>query len=125
MKSLASLGHQVPDFSRCASQKLQQLLTTGYRINGVSIERHADDGTVTHGAITAWGRVLWWHPAQPAAVVPPSAGALLRRALPELLAYRSALTASHAYGGVEAAPAVNRVEALIADIRRTTGGLPC
>lgn len=69
MKSLAKMGLQVPDFVLCGANKLSQLLSNGYTINGVSIERRNADGTTTHGAVTTWGRVLWWHPtpaSQPA-----------------------------------------------------------
>lgn len=126
MKSLASLGYQVPDFTLCAAQKLQHLQATGYHINGVSIELRTDDGSVTHGALTTWGRVLWWHPAQRVAVPPPSAGALLRRAAIELQAQRDALLLAYtsepqdsAQRG-EVAKTAERLGVLIADIRRAT-----
>lgn len=56
---------QVPEFTRVAQGKLESLLSGGYRISGVAIECDNGDGTVTRGAVTAGGMVLWWHSQQP------------------------------------------------------------
>lgn len=50
----------VEGFWRVAMRKLNDLHEQGYAINGVSIERTNDDGTVERGAVTTGGMVLWW-----------------------------------------------------------------
>jgi hypothetical protein len=56
----------VQTFTGLPMRKLRDLLTAGYRVNGVSFERTQEDGTVQRGAATTGGMVLWWNqtPAQ-------------------------------------------------------------
>jgi hypothetical protein len=53
-----------PTFTTVAAKKLAHLQAAGYQVNGYSIERVEDDGSVKRGAVTAGGMVLWW-PGQP------------------------------------------------------------
>ena len=53
-------------FTGLPKRKLVQLLEQSWRINGVSIERTEQDGTVHRGAVIAGGMVLWWNQEQPA-----------------------------------------------------------
>ena len=57
-------GADAPEFAGVARRKLDELLASGWHVNGVSIERAHEDGTVTRGAVTSGGMVLWWHPGQ-------------------------------------------------------------
>jgi len=54
-----------PEFIGVARRKLDDLLASGWRVSGVSIERANQDGTVSRGAVTTGGMVLWWHARQP------------------------------------------------------------
>lgn len=54
-----------PEFIGVARRKLEHLLASGWRVSGVSIERANQDGTVSRGAVTTGGMVLWWHAGQP------------------------------------------------------------
>jgi hypothetical protein len=49
-------------FEGLPMRKLKVLLTAGWTINGVSIERTEEDGTTRRGAVTTGGMVLWWNP---------------------------------------------------------------
>ena len=51
----------VQTFTGLPMRKLRDLLTAGYRVNGVSFERTQGDGTVLRGAATTGGMVLWWN----------------------------------------------------------------
>ncbi len=51
-------------FHNIAECKLQTLLNEGWEINGVSIRRTHENGTVERGAVTDGGMVLWWHNPQ-------------------------------------------------------------
>ncbi len=52
------------DWNTTATNKLEQLLADGWQVNGVSIERTNKDGTVSRGAVTTGGMVLWWNNEQ-------------------------------------------------------------
>lgn len=52
------------EFNGVPSSKMEKLLQDGWQINGVSIEKVNEDGTVSRGAVTTGGMVLWWHPSQ-------------------------------------------------------------
>lgn len=47
-------------FDGLPARKLEQLLADGWQINGYCIQKPDADGW-KYGAITAQGRVLWWH----------------------------------------------------------------
>jgi hypothetical protein len=55
-------------FEGLPMRKLKVLLTAGWTINGVSIERTVEDGTTRRGAVTTGGMVLWWHETEGQAV---------------------------------------------------------
>jgi len=55
-------------------RKLKTLLTSGWTVNGVSIERTEEDGTTRRGAVTTGGMVLWWHETEGQAVPETSFG---------------------------------------------------
>jgi hypothetical protein len=55
-------------FTGLPLRKLKVLLTAGWAINGVSIERTVEDGTTRRGAVTTGGMVLWWHETEGQAV---------------------------------------------------------
>lgn len=55
-----------PTFTGLPKRKLDMLLKTDWRINGVSIEYTERDGTVLRGAVTTGGMVLWWNQEQKA-----------------------------------------------------------
>lgn len=57
-------GADAHEFTGVARRKLDELLASGWHVNGVSIERAHEDGAVTRGAVTSGGMVLWWHPGQ-------------------------------------------------------------
>jgi hypothetical protein len=52
--------HTQPTFDGLPARKLEQLLADGWQINGYCIQKPNADGW-KYGAITAQGRVLWWH----------------------------------------------------------------
>jgi hypothetical protein len=52
--------HNQPTFDGLPARKLEQLLADGWKINGYCIQKPDADGW-KYGAITAQGRVLWWH----------------------------------------------------------------
>lgn len=52
------------EFTGVPSRKVEQLLQDGWQVNGVSIERTNEDGTVSRGAVTTGGMVLWWNNEQ-------------------------------------------------------------
>lgn len=52
-------------FDGLPKRKLEGLLAQGYQINGYCFQRIESDGSVTRGAVTTGGMVLWWHPDRP------------------------------------------------------------
>lgn len=52
------------EFTGVPSRKVEKLLQDGWQVNGVSIERTNEDGTVSRGAVTTGGMVLWWNNEQ-------------------------------------------------------------
>jgi len=60
--ALELLERQMP-MGRVAERKLDSLITQGYRVCGVMIERPNPDATnVQRGAVSAGGMVIWWNP---------------------------------------------------------------
>lgn len=51
--------------SHVARRKLSALVAEGHQVCGIMIERQNADGTVTRGAVSAGGMVIWWQPEQP------------------------------------------------------------
>ncbi|MDO9099682.1 MAG: hypothetical protein Q7V53_02910 [Caldisericota bacterium] len=49
-----------------AGRKLAELVAQGYEPCGVMIQRTNADCTVTRGAVSDGGMVIWWHPEHPA-----------------------------------------------------------
>ena len=54
-----------PAFTGLPRRKLIELMSAGWHINGVSIQRE-EDGVTKRGAVTTAGMVLWWNQEQPA-----------------------------------------------------------
>jgi hypothetical protein len=52
-------------FDGLPKRKLEGLLAQGYQINGYCFQRIESDGSITRGAVTTGGMVLWWHPDRP------------------------------------------------------------
>ena len=59
---LARIAELESALGRDGQKKLNGLLKKGFVVDGVAIARTSDDGTVTRGAVTDGGMVLWWHP---------------------------------------------------------------
>lgn len=53
-----------PKMNRIAAQKLAELREKGHAVCGVMIQRQNEDGTMTRGAVSYGGMVVWWHPEQ-------------------------------------------------------------
>ena len=70
LRHVAMLVHhaQKPDnrvpMGRIAERKLADLQAQGHNVCGVMIHRTGDDGTITRGAVSDGGMVIWWHPEQ-------------------------------------------------------------
>jgi hypothetical protein len=69
-----------PEFAGLPLRKLDELITLGMRVNGVSLEVTQEDGTVKRAACTTGGMVLWWQPEQER-VIAPSVRSVMQQAL--------------------------------------------
>lgn len=74
LRHVAMLVHhaQQPDnripMGRVAERKLADLQAKGHTVCGVMIQRAEPDGTITRGAVSDGGMVIWWHPEQQSAL---------------------------------------------------------